>query len=394
MNANTPLRSRRTVKIIVSLAAGALLAGCTTVSTSASGSGTGAATSASAAGYTLPAAGQQTLDAAMKAPTWQGPTSSPKPAKNKLVIDIPCAQSAVGCARPGNGFLAAAKEMGWRTQMIDPEGDPQKVQAAVQQAIQLHASAAFLPGGAIATVGASLMAKARAADVQMVTMGGFDQTVSPATWSVNVSNDYSETSPALAAYVTAHSDGKAQVLMINDSEYPEVDSGYNAFKSKLAAWCPGCAVAAQLNLSIVNLQTTFPAQVQSVLQAHPSINYIYVGYDFIGTQVITAVDQLGLSGKVHLVGADGNPQNLEAVKQGNVETASYARGTDAIGWVAVDELNRIFNNQPLVKDANGLESENFPQQLTDSTNLPADVAANWDGGLDYQAYYEKLWGLS
>jgi ribose transport system substrate-binding protein len=380
--------------VLLALAAGALLAGCSTVSASSPADGGSASGASTGADSSLPAAAQQALTVAMKAPTWQGPTSSPKPAKNIFVIDIPCAQSAVGCARPGNGFLAAAKTMGWRTQMIDPEGDPQKVQAAVQQAIQLHANAVFMPGGAIATVGASLMARARAAGVQMVTMGGVDQSVTPTTWSVNVSNDYSETSPALAAYVTAHSNGKAQVLMINDSEYPEVDSGYNTFKSKLAAWCPGCSVAAQLNLSIVDLQTTFPAQVQSALQAHPNINWIYVGYDFIGTQVITAVNQLGLATKVHLVGADGNPQNLEAIKGGDVETASYARGTDSIGWVAVDELNRIFNHQPLVKDANGLESENFPQQLLDSSNLPANITADWDGGISYQADYEKLWGIS
>jgi ribose transport system substrate-binding protein len=382
--------SKRAGGILVTLAAGALLAGCSTVSTSTSATTAGTP----GAGFTLPAAAKQVLESATQPQTWHGPTSSPKPAKNIFVIDIPCAQSAVGCARPGNGFLAAAKTMGWRTQLIDPEGDPQKVQAAVQQAIQLHANAVFMPGGSIATIGASLMAKARAAGVQMVTQGGSDQTVTPTTWSVNVNNDYSETSPALAAYVTAQSDGKAQVLMINDSEYPEVNSGYNTFKAKLAAWCPGCSVAAQLNLSIVDLQTTFPAQVQSVLQAHPNINWIYVGYDFIGTQVITAVDQLGLASKIHLVGADGNPQNLEAVKSGNVESASYARGMEMIGWAAVDELNRIFNHQPLVKDANGWESENYPQELIDSSNLPSNVTADWDSGIDYQAEYKKLWGIS
>jgi ribose transport system substrate-binding protein len=387
MNINSLRRSRRAGRILVALAAGGLLAGCTTVAASSSAGGGAAASS-------LTPAASQALNAAIKQPAWHGPTSSPKPAKNIFVIDIPCAQSAVGCARPGNGFLAAAKAMGWRTQLIDPEGDPQKVQAAVQQAIQLHANAVFMPGGAIATVGPELMAKARAAGVEMVTMGGSDQTVSPTTWSVNVNNDYNETSPALAAYVTAHSAGKAQVLTINDSEFPEVDSGYKTFKSDLAAWCAKCSVAAELNLSIANLQTTFPAQVQSVLQAHPNINWIYVGYDFIGTQVITAVNQLGLASKIHLVGADGNPQNLEAIKSGNVEVASYARGYDWVGWVAVDELNRIYNHQPLVKDAQGWESEYFPQQLIDSSNLPADVAANWDAGIDYQAQYKKLWGIS
>jgi ribose transport system substrate-binding protein len=310
------------------------------------------------------------------------------------VIDIPCAQSAVGCARPGDAFLAAAKAIGWRTQLIDPAGDPQKVQAAVQQAIQLHADGVFMPGGSIATVGAQLMAQARQAGVQMVVMDGDDQTVTPTTWSANINNDYSETAPALAAYVTTHSGGKAHVLVINDSEYPGVDSGVKSFESSLKSDCPGCSVDQNMNLSIVDLQTTFPTRVKSTLQANPSIDWIYVGYDFIGTQVASAVQQLGLMGKVHLVGTDGNPQNLQAIKAGNVQAASYARATEWLGWAAVDELNRIYNHQPLIKDSRGFESENYGQQLLDSSNLPADVNANWDGGVDYRAQYEKLWGVS
>src|SRR6516225_8182084 len=66
----------------------------------------------------IPQVAKQALATFSADPTWMGPTSSPPIAKGKFVISIPCAEAAIGCSRPGDAFLEAAKVMGWKTQLI------------------------------------------------------------------------------------------------------------------------------------------------------------------------------------------------------------------------------------------------------------------------------------
>ncbi|MEU6192225.1 sugar ABC transporter substrate-binding protein [Streptomyces sp. NPDC047061] len=333
---------------------------------------------------------QKIVDAAMKAPTWQGPTSSPKPAKGKFVIDIPCAQAAVGCSRPGDSFLAAAKELGWRTQMIDPAGDPQKLQAAFQQAVQLGADGIFAPGASKTQVG-SLLPKLRKAGIKLITMAGELDKPSATTWDATMQNDYAPFAKVLAAYV-ALKDPKAKVLVVNDSEYPQVNSGFQAFKKALAAYCPTCSVGATLDFSIVDLQTTFPQKVKASLQSHPDVTWVYAPYDFAGVQINQAILQAGLVGKVKTVGTDGNPQNLQALAEGQGQTASYARSNEWVGYAAADQMNRLFNGEK-IWGTDGFGGENYGIQLFDKSNLPSDTKTVWSGGYDFRNRYRELWGL-
>ncbi|MEU9343814.1 substrate-binding domain-containing protein [Streptomyces sp. NPDC048278] len=364
------------------------LAACTT----STGAGSDGSASAAASDYKLPAAAQTVLDKAVKAPTWTPPKTSPKAAKGKFVVSIPCAEAAVGCARPGDAFLQAAKALGWRTQLIDPAGDPKKTQAALKQALQLGANGVWMPGGTVEAVGTDLLKQMRKAGVAMFTLGGRSQPLGPSAWSGIMNNDYGLTSPALAAYVAKDSGGKAKVLMVNDSEFPDVANGVKVFESKIGEYCPGCRISQRLDFSITDISTTLPSRVKAILQAHPDINYIYAPYDFAATQMSTALAQAGLAGKVKLVGADGNPQNIQAIKDGT-QTVSYARPSELMGWVVADQMNRIFNGRPTIDDAAGFQTEDYPTQLLDKSNLPADVAKPWDAGVDYQSAYKKLWGV-
>ncbi|MFG2730412.1 sugar ABC transporter substrate-binding protein [Streptomyces canus] len=362
--------------------------GCTT-STGSDGAGS---ESKGSSDFALPAKAQSRLDAAMQAPSWTPPKDSPKPAKNKFVISIPCSEAAVGCARPGDAFIKAAKTLGWRTQLIDPAGDPKKMQAALKQALQLDADGVYMAGGSVEAIGADLLRQMRAAGVQMFVHGGDNQPLGPKAWSGIMNNDYGQTAPVLADYVAKDSGGDAKVLLVNNSEFPEVNSGVKAFAKTLPEVCPSCKIEKQLDFSIADIQTTFPSRVKAMLQANPDINYIYAPYDFASTQMSTAIGQAGLTGKVKIVGADGNPQNLQALKDGT-QAASYARPWELIGWAVADQMNRVFNGEPTVNDARGFQTEDYPMQLLDKSNLPKDVTAPWNAGTDYQAAYKKLWGI-
>jgi ribose transport system substrate-binding protein len=250
-----------------------------------------------------------------------------------------------------------------------------------------------MAGGSVEAIGADLLKQAREKGVVMFIHGGDQQPLGADGWSGNMNNDYGQTSPTLAAYVAKDSGGKAKALVVNNSEFTEVNNGAKTFASSLEKFCDTCEVAEKLDFSIVDLTTTFPARIKATLQANPDINYVYAPYDFAATQISTALEQAGLAGKVKIVGADGNPQNLKAIKDG-MQLASYARPWELMGWAIVDQMNRLFQGEKTINDDRGFQTEDYPMQLLDKSNLPDDVTEPWDAGIDYQAAYKKLWGVS
>ena len=335
--------------------------------------------------------------AAMQPPTWNGPTDSPDIAKNKFVLSIPCMQAAVGCQRPGDAFLEAAEVLGWKTQLIDPAGDPAKLQAAFKQAITLKVDGFFTAGTTIEQV-KNVLPMVKVAEVKTVTQSGNLNQPGPESWDATINIDYENRSPALAAWVTKHSGGKAKMLMVNDSEFDDVNNGYIAFKKELSKLCPDCEIVEEIDFSIVDVATTMPQRVKASLLANPGINYVYGPYDFGTTYINQAIVQAGLKGKVLSVSCDGNPQNLQAIKDG-LQGATAAISFEWVGWNAADQLNRLFNGQQrwgTDKPEGSQEwygNENCGIRLFDKTNLPDDITNGWDGDVDFRANYKKIWGI-
>lgn len=334
---------------------------------------------------------------AMKPPTWNGPKSSPPPAKNKLVISIPCMQAAVGCQRPGDAFLEAAKVLGWKTMLIDPAGDPAKLQAAFKQAIAVKADGIFSPATTHKQV-QNILPLVKAAGIKVIChQGDFDKP-GPDSWDVTINVDESYRSPALAAWIAKHSNGKAKILMVNNSEFDDVVNGYEMFKKVLPKVCPDCEVSAEIDFSIVDVATTLPQRVKATLLANPEIDYIYGPYDFCTTYINMAVVQAGKKGKVITVSNDGNPQNLQAIKDG-IQGASHAISYEWEGWNAADQMNRLFNGQPRwgADRPEGTQewygNENVGTRLFDKSNLPENLAEPWSGDVDFRAEYKKIWGV-
>ena len=351
---------------------------------------------ADAPGALIPQVAKDALAKFSADPTWLGPTSSPPAATNKFVIDIPCAQAAIGCSRPGDAFIEAAKKMGWKTQLIDPAGDPNKLQSAVQTAIQLKADGIFFPGGSLSALGDTFK-QAKAAGIKMITMAGEGNAVGPDAWDANIYENTIDYGKAFAAYIAAHTPD-AHIVLVNDSEFPEIDAGSKSFVAAIAGYCPHCVLSRKIDFSIVNVTTTMPQQVKAVLQADPSISWIVGPYDFASQYVVQAVSELGRADSVHLISWGGHPQNMQFIQSGQVQSATVAVGEEWQGYAAADQMNRLFNNQPFWKDTphnKGTEfgSENYAEQLVDKSNLPTDIKAFWNSNVDFRSKYYQLWGV-
>jgi ribose transport system substrate-binding protein len=284
-----------------------------------------------------------------------------------------------------DAFQQAAHLLGWKTLNIDPQGNLQMWKAAFATAIRLHANGIATIGGTT-PVFAQQLAAAKKAGVTVINISGA-KVDGPPAWFANIyQNNYNE-GVLEAAYLTAASGGKANILLTTDSEYDSILEWRTGFLAGLKKYCAGCHVTAEIRFTLEDFQTTLPQKVQAALQANPNINWIWGSYDAASVPVVQAVQQAGLTGKVRLVSVNGDPENLAFIAKDQVETGTVANCLEWEGYAAVDELNRAFNNEP--EDP----GEFYGSKLITKANLPTPSGQPWDCDINFRAEYKKIWGL-
>jgi len=311
---------------------------------------------------------------------WHGPTSSPPLQKNKNIYVITCSSQGVGCTRAAAGAKEAGEAAGWTVRVIDGKGDPGTWNGAIQSAIAAKADGIILAAVPPALVGDALE-RAKKSSVTIVSIfNPIPAADSPVfAW---VRPDHPAQGALMADWIAEDSHGKARVLIIEDREFGELRQRVEAFKKEIAK-CAGCAVVASEDTTLGTMVQRLPGLISSQLGAHPDANYIVVQYDAAAFFVGEGVRQAGRTGKVKVVGYEGDPQTIDAIRTGT-QAATIADPAEWMGWQAVDELNRSFAGAP---------AQNTPVvfKLIDKSNVPN--TKGWLGDYDFKARYRKLWGL-
>lgn len=310
---------------------------------------------------------------------WPGPKSGPIAHAGKFLVSIPCARVAYGCARIDDGVRAASKVLGWRVLSIDPAGDPAKANAAVRQAISLHASG-IVVGALDPALLKNAIAAARAAGIPVV-----DPVAARPVSATGINHDikihgYTE-GQVLGAYIAIASGGKAHVGIMDDKEFPHQALRTGGLKNSLSR-CGGCSVVGESDFVVTDIGTQLGPKSQSFLQANPSIDWLDVAFDAAASSVVIADQQSGAR-KVNIVSMDANPQNVAFIQQGK-QNATVGAPLDWAGWAAVDNLNRIFNKQAPTRD------DGIPLRLVTKDNV-ADFVKHGYGPVNYKAKYTQLW---
>jgi ribose transport system substrate-binding protein len=329
---------------------------------------------------------QAIVDKTSAAPTeFTGPQESPPAAKGKFVVSIPCALAAEGCARTDRGVRDGAKAIGWRVQTIDPAGDTQKMNDAVDKAVQLGADAIVL-GSIDPSVVAASIKRAKAKGVQVVAASSGTEDVPPEKSGVphDVSVDPKAQGEAIAAYVATASGGKAKIGILNDPAY-----GYdrNAVAAMKETWkkCAGCDIVFDEQFSFADLGPNYASQVSALLKSHPDVDWVVPCCDAAAAPIVPILAELGLTDKVKLAATNGNLQNLSFVSKGQ-QAATVGAPVEWAGWAAIDNLNRLLNGEEVVAD------DGLPVRLLTQDNVEPYLKTGWTGDVDFQAAYKKLWG--
>lgn len=387
------MRPNKLTLAFASAALAGLLAACSSAATS---SGSPATNSGSPAGS---ASGQSAaqLSNLLQAnpPTFKGPTAPAKaPAGIKLGI-ISCSQQLQGCVDVAAGAAKAASSAGWVSRTFDGQAQTTTENAQLAAATTWGAKVILLIAIDPVTVQSGLRTAHNAGAIIVAAANGGsppNPTTAPpagAVWpSVDVSPSYQTVGELKAKWIIANSGGKAHVLVYGDREYPVVDLKVSSFVNAMTA-CKACVVSPVQYFTATQIATSLGPDTVNYLRQHPDINYIAAPYDPTVPAMVAAIKSAGMANRVKIVSDLGNQQNLQYVKNQDVQLADVAVDDTYNGYAAVDQAIRLVNHQPLAVPNN----ENVPVQLLDPTNIGsfASKSNGWVAPYDYASEYQKLW---
>ncbi len=368
------------------LAVVALVAGCSSSSTSSPAAQT--AVSGASSGGTHPDVYRGVLGTA--------PTAAVPPKPGALAWVVSCGQSVPTCASPAQAAVDAAQAAGWTAKLCDGQLNPQGWSACIRQGISAKATGIIVIGQDCDSFQAALR-EAKAAGIPTIGAGGNDCDISGGTklYSAVVQNLAGVTAEqwwrrigALQAdWIIDRTSGKAQVLSLEFTD--SIWGGWiqDGFTAELAT-CAGCKVLDTLQVGNADVAGgQLPQKFATALLKQPTANAVNVpldGWFFAGLS--QAVQSSGRADQLAVIGNFGEQGNLDLIRKGNGEDATVGFSAPWIGWAGVDALARVLAHQPVLPAGVGL-------QVIDSThNLPAQGASfAYSPTIDYQSAYRKDW---
>lgn len=371
-------------------------------SSSSSGTSSGEATTGDSGG-----SGDAVVEAAEKAveEAYEGtyaspPTSGPKPEPGKEIWLISCGQSASSCAAPISEAQGAAKELGWKTKIVDGKFDPNLMAQGIRQAVAAGADGLLLQGVECPLVKAALE-EAKAAGLKSVSTFAGDcngsipgkpgnlfsaqvvfGTAEEPLYFPEYNRDWSA---ERARWVIAETNGEAELVAFINDEYLALDYENEGFFEAFDE-CEGCTVLDEVPASVADLGPTMEQATQQALIKNPEANSVYPSVDGIITGGLSAgIRASGRMDELAVIGAECLPISIDLLRTGELD-ACYGVDQEWTAWAGVDTLNRLFHGEEAVPSGQGW-------QLVDKeNNLPA--TGDWSAPIDFKSIYRETWGIA
>lgn len=412
---------RHVVRLGASLLAVGMFAACSGDDGGASGSGTATTTTAAPSGETTTTAGepdegsatdQAVLDEArritdlasaglvwsakdsdiastdiVEQTAWRGPTEPvPSDGSSRNVQVIMCA-AGTACEVAANFVVEAAETLGWTAEIIDGQFNPEVWLTSFDTAISRSPDAII--GIAIPDVAVDAkLAAAREAGIVTVSIADTPEGNTANPYDAYVSYRMPLMHQVLAHAVIAETNGEADVILINDSAFPNLVES-NAQFQRVMDGCAGCSV------TLVDWQTAdaldpvrTEAVVTAALNANSSADFVVMPYSIGMPSVIEAVRKAGRADSVDVVAKDGDAVALSIVAAGQ-SPFNAGVGLDWVAYAGIDQVARGVSGLDFVP----AEETGLGVHLWTTADTPADGSADYSQWLDFKAEYARLWGL-
>ncbi len=391
---------RRGVLVKVTAGIAALLLGtaaCASSGSSSSSSSSSVSPSSSASPSGSLAAVASKVAAAKAIPTWTAPGSpvDVSKLKGKRVFIIPLVPNPFN-ENIQNTYKQIFNAVGVKWTLYANQGLTSQWIAGMDQAIAQHPDLIILSTAPDPRVLQPQLRAAKAAGIPVEVTHFYDRSSPPppaclscaAGVTALVTAPFNAAGAAEADWIINDSHGNAHVLIVSAPDVIPSPGILSAMEGEYRTHCPGCTYTVS-NIPVAQWNSGVQSQVESALNANPSITYVDALYDAMCTGAVPAVQAVGRTGRVKVVSFNGSPFALNDIRTGSIMAMDASENTRWIGFADVDQAFRLLAGMPSV-------NETTPFRLLDASNVAeAGVpATNYLGyGDAYATGFWHLWGL-
>ncbi|MGQ4599408.1 substrate-binding domain-containing protein [Nocardia sp. R6R-6] len=326
----------------------------------------------------------------------QPPATAPRPQPGKKIWVISPGQGSYGGAVWTAEAKEAGKVMGWDVTVYDGQFQTAKWLEGVQQAAAAHADGIILFTEDCPTIKAGLQ-QAKAAGIKVVGASAADcsdyDPSQPALmdgaveYSMGGMKEYSEAlGKAQADAVTVHTQGKGKIINITYDESLQNKWQNGGFTGELKAVCPGCSIVQTVNIVSADLVgTALRQKIEQALLRHPDATALVAPFDDVMTTSggAAAVKSSGRSGQIYAISTVGYPDAITSIREDTGLDATVGTAVAWDSWALMDNLNRLFNGQPIVNSGSGI-------QLVERGHGDGSTSG-FVPPVDFRAAYTKAW---
>lgn len=201
-------------------------------------------------------------------------------------------------------------------------------------------------------------------------------------------DSFTEAATLEADWVIKDTGGKADAVVVENTEQLSTVAMLTAMKAEFAAKCPACKVT-YINVPSVDWATRIQPDVAAAIIADPSVNYVIPIYDPMTQFVLPAIIAAGKQSQIHIATFNGTPAVLKMMQTGSAVRMDIGENLSWLASANLDELFRVMLKQaPLTNEKTALRV--FTNQTVSQTGSPPQY--NLGFGTSYSTGYTKLWG--
>ena len=319
---------------------------------------------------------------------WDGPTNGPKAAEGKEIVCVNANSENAVEAMWGESVEEACKRIGWECTVLDGKGTTQGQTTALNQAISMGVDG-IVTSADVEPLQATIL---EAKEMGIPTVGIHGSNVNgpddELNMIYNVTSSGTEIGYALADYVIADSNGEGRVVILYDAQYAIARENAEAMKERIEE-SDGMELLDYVNSPLSEISTNMPTLTSSWVSNFEKPFYVITIADSYYDFVTPTLRNGGVNPEdVILVGSDGTSAAYDRIRNGDYQVGTIPEPANLLGYIAVDELNRYFNEEDVVvyepsifivtKD--NIEEEGGDQDMYIPSNNYADE-------------YAKIWGV-
>ncbi|MFJ8164349.1 substrate-binding domain-containing protein [Streptomyces sp. NPDC096136] len=316
---------------------------------------------------------------------WKGPTTGPAAVPGKTLVYVAQTMTNPGVAKVAEGVREAAADIGWNVRVIDGEGTPAGIQAALGQAVTLKPDGIVI-GGFDPRLTERETAHAQADGIPLIgwhAVGSPGPSTDPRLFT-NITTRLEEVAGISADWVVARSGGSGGAVVFTDDSIPFARTKAELIRRRLAE-CPGVALLATENIPIPDAGQRTPQEVSSLLARFGdrwtdsvAINDLYFAD---AAPALRAAGRPGGGPPFNIGAGDGDPSAFQRINSRGFQAATVPEPLNQQGWQIVDEFNRAFAGRP----ASGYVA---PVHVVTARN--SGGATSWDPE-GYREAYRRIW---